>query len=295
MPIGLKLANPELTPFNLPPEVGAQFVAGAGVLFINATAAEAGLVRMESSDAVDPTRLSEIRSYVRHELYHLIQTVCTGYCFIRAQRIKEITLRHMWQSVSRDFRANWLSFLELAAYHLAPRSIRDQLIELARVKILRNMELQLNKNLPHGDYSLAGADAPELFRDLEVMEQEFRRLAPAGFSAWHIVEGAASVAQITNETDAQSVLELDAALTRGLARFDDCYGVAYQITRDLIGPRAAQLFLPSAALALRYERPAQAMLPLLVRLSKAAAPGEETFMARMFGLTLPELPDAGRR
>jgi hypothetical protein len=295
MPIGLTLAVPKLSPVRLPPEVGALFAAGAGVLFINATAAEAGLARTDASNAVDPSQRSEIRSFIRHEKYHLMQTVCTGYCFARAQRIKETTLLHTSRSVSRDFRANWSSYLELAAYHLAPRFVRDQLIEVARVKIFRRMLADLNKNPPRDDHSLAGADIPELFKDLEVMEQEFKRIASSGLSAWHIVEGAASVAQITKETDAKSVAELDAAIIRGLARFNDGYGVAYRTARDRFGSRTAQLFLPAAALALRYERPGEAMLPLLVQLARSSRPGDEAYVARIIGVTLPELPNAGRR
>jgi hypothetical protein len=291
MPIGMTLAIPQLTPFHLPPDIGALFAAGAGVLFINATNAEAGL----GLKAIDPSRRSEISSDIRHETYHLLQTVCTGYCFVRAQKIKEKTLEHAWRSVQRDFRANRWSYLELMAYHLLPRSIGDQFIDVPRVKIFRRMLADVAERAPSNDYSLAGADVPELFEELESIEREFKNAAKSGISAWHIVEGTASVAQILAETASRTAEERDDAIIRGLKRLDIGYSVAYAICRSHFGQRAGELFLPAAALALRYEKPGEAILPLSALLDAGAAPGEETYFARFVGDKLPDLSAAGKR
>jgi hypothetical protein len=148
---------------------------------------------------------------------------------------------------------------------------------------------------PPNDHSLAGADVPELFEDLESIERGFKSAATSGISAWHIVEGTASVAQILAETSASTAGERDDAIIRGLTRLDSGYSIAYAICRSHFGQRAAKLFLPAAALALRYERPGEAILPLSALLGAAAAPGEETYVARFVGDKLPNLSAAGKR
>ena len=168
-------------------------------------------------------------------------------------------------------------------------------MDVPQVKISRRMLADVARRAPPNDYTLAGADVPELFEELESMEREFKSAAISGISAWHIVEGAASVAQILAETSVRTAGERDDAIIQGLTRLDGGYTIAYAICRRHFGQRAAELFLPAAALALRYERPGEAILPLSALIAAAAAPGQETYVARFVGNQLPNLSAAGKR
>jgi hypothetical protein len=281
-----------LTP-RLPPEVRAQFVAGAGVLIVNATMEELNRAGHATTAATQA-----LRSDINHETYHVLQTVCTGYAFIRAQRIKEITVRHLEGSMWRDLRTNFGLYALRFAMRAVPERMRRRLM-LERIEAVAAIAIDWNTygarraRAPANDYSLAGADVPDLFRDLEAVEQALTTAGPSGLSAWHIIEGSAAVFQVAIEATAAGADDLDAAITAALARFDAGYGTTYTFARERCGSRAAQLILPAAALALRYERPGEAF-PVLLDLLRPAAAGAEIEAARELTKRPPRLPTAGR-
>jgi len=288
MPIFSVLFNEQAPVPRLPPEVAAQFAPGANVMILNATRAEFRSM---------PERPVLASNYV-HEGYHLLQTVCTGYAFARAQRIKEVTLRSIRRSLWRDLRRNPGASALIFACNAAPEFLRrrfeiDRIKNVAAVLIQWNTLHAIQMQAPANDHSLAGADVPDLFQDLALIQQELGEAGASGLSAWHIIEGGAAVFQLAYEATQTGADDLDATLTAGLPRFEADYGVAYAFARERCGARAAALFLPAAALALRYERPGEAFPGILEQL-RTCEPGTEIAHARSLAGRRPRMAAAGR-
>ena len=294
MPAARLLLNPELSKFRLPPDVLALFAAGAGVLVINATAEEFGAAHQNAQDQ----EAFALWSVINHETYHLLQTVCTGYCFDWAQKIKQVTLRHVQKAVWRDFRADIGANVLLICCRALPDGLRrrfeiERIENVAQRLIDHNTLIRLAQAKNAGDHSLAGTDLPGLFADLELIRRELHAAGPSRLSAFHVIEGAAAVAQLTLEARALGNADLDPWILKEFSRFGEGYRDAYLEARGECGSRASALFLPAAALALRYQRPGEALLPIC-RILARAQPGEEVGAARNLAASMPALPPAGR-
>ena len=290
----LKALNLGEQPQFLPPDVMAQYEAGFGVLVINTDIAE-----FVAADA-------ELKRVVNHETYHHLQTICTGYGWWRSSRIKTIAVRHINEAERREKKDNigvWrvIGFLNWLSPSVQRKidadRLRNTLMMLIRANWTRRLALQTDPSDP----SLAAAEFPGLFAALDELRQELWRPHADGLADGHVIEGAAvahDVLLTALTIDGPEALfpanaaELDRRIENQANPLGPEYTGLLAAARTRCNGPASLFLLPAAALALHYERPGAAFLPMIDRL-RAGPPDAVAATARSLAAALPALPDAG--
>lgn len=278
----------------LPSDVVAQYEAGFGVLLVNAN-----IAAVIEADAT-------MKRAINHESYHHLQAICTGYGWKRSQRIRSIVVGHINASERQERKDNGGLWRAIRFLGWLPARIQ-RAIDVPRINetlmaaIQSNWRARLAHQTDPNDPSLAAAEYPGLFADLEGVRDDLWRTGTAGLSAGHVMEGSAvahDVLLTALTLDGPGVLQpsngevLDQRIEAEAAPLGPEYSHLLAVARTHCGHPVAPWLLPSAALALQYERPGEAFLPLLDR-QRASPPENALDVARAIAAELPAIPEAG--
>jgi hypothetical protein len=230
-----------------------------------------------------------------HEAYHCFQSFATGYCYARCVRLSRAfgdsvrIAAYMSVAWRVGVAAALDSFFSLVSWPLS-RPAREMLAHARRLRAnAAYVEWVTRRARQHDQPSIWGAIHPALHASLRAADLPFRERGPAGISAQDIVEGSAFLygREVRSTHDRPSTPQVDPTLdesgpyqrliSASLAQNPQCTNRGIRV---------------AAALALRYEVPGEAYLPLLERVCKAA-PTDEAEAARDIAVALPQLPGAG--
>lgn len=286
-PDTVQLNYAQLLP-RLPAEVVAQFEAVSGLMIVNVTGEElvAAGQRLDAPLATD----GQLFAAINHEMYHFFQTVATGYMFDHCSRIWGVVYKHM----SRHSRADladrfWQARQRLLGWLLSPflGAWKDRWLGWAKLNRGRRQLAEMQAAAPAGDHSLVDAMMPELRGELDALRTRLDQANAQGLSPLHLIEGSALFYQY-----ALSYYSSDwrAKLEQEWPTYDDTYRRAFEMAKAAIGERAYDVFLPATALALNYENPQNAFMPLAGLL---AAMEDVAGWTRRIALLPPSLEGAG--
>ena len=252
-------------------EVTGLFEPAFGVLFINVD--DARFDEWRASE--DPIRHdSELAEIFFHEIYHCLQTYATGYCYAYCQRLVDIYLRHVSRGKVRRLA---LMREKLAAIYVDPfarmvefvrspyswaAGTRSHRRHLAAQR--RYVERLGQRGEQHAERSVAGALYPGLHEELRGVRSAAAVRGESGLSAIDVIEGSAFVygrEWVRSVTDARPDLD-DRSLDP-----DGPYRRLVDAANGILDEWASEPVLAAAAIALRYERPGDAFVPVLERIS----------------------------
>jgi len=131
---------------------------------------------------------------------------------------------------------------------------------------------------------------PELYSALDAVRADSKVRGPDGVSAQDVIEASAF---IFGQLAAFGRQGLSDRIHDETLDPDGPYQRAISVADDVCPGRPPDIIGAAAALALRYERPGQAYVPILRRLA-AEPPGDEAGAARRLSSDLPAVPEAGR-
>ena len=217
-------------------------------------------------------------------------------------------IAHFEKAVWRDLKdhADWHIALKLMEWM---PGFERRLLDLPQMERLANMILKvnrrakLNERAPADDPSRAAAALPGLFAALDEVREAMWRSRDGGLADGHVVEGAAvafTAAVTAAAIEGQDVLladggaVLEARFLSAAESLDDDYRALFAAAKAREPRPFAPWLLQAVALAMRYERPGAAVLPLLDRL-RAHPTAAALEVARALGVALPALPGAGER
>jgi len=297
-----ELLKRQLIP-RLPPETLAKFEEVSGLMFLNVTMEE--MLAAGKLSAPDPGSVSgeqrsiapknedwsRIFAAINHETYHYFQLIGTGYQFRHVSKVWRTLMprliAHRWAQGFRD-RANLIRLLVQS--RMLPGWYRKAWIASEKYRRIQNLYARLRASAKPDDPSLFTALLPRLYARLDELDAPRRTRNAQGLSVMDLLEGSAVVYQYAltySNQDWRSLLEND------WSDFDDTYRRAFDFARAVCDRRAYDVILPAVALALRYERPADAY-PWFVRRLTVVPPGEEVAAARALAENPSTLYEAGR-
>ncbi|WP_431283843.1 hypothetical protein ACQW02_03240 [Humitalea sp. 24SJ18S-53] len=277
----------------LPPDIQAQYEAAFGVLVVNGDSA-----------AFTGGATRELIEAINHETYHHLQTVCSGYGLTRAEAIRRAVIDRVNAAAWRDLRDNpvWLAVRTLLGW--APGFLRRR-VDIGRLERVVDVALTNNRAIARasrdtgGDPSLAAAVLPGLFAALDGIRAEMWLPREGGLADGHVVEGAAvafTAAVTAASLEGPEVLldgaRLEAHFVAANALLDADYSALLTAAQTRFDGPVAPWLLPATALAMRYEHPGAAVLPLLDRL-RAEPAADALAAAQALAEELTGLPGAG--
>lgn len=273
------------------PDILGVFEPVSCLIFLNVTEAE--LIAAVSGDGgAETLPLSET---IDHEMCHYFQTFCTGYLYRQYNHIRELylsSLKSYALGVLRgpDFRRFAAGRLRRAARFWMPppeQARRDTIDGFRRqLEMIARFE---RRSAESGERTISGASMPGLHAAIEAVRAESLRKGNNGLSPQDVYEGAAFVMSIVTEHGAQAEDDLRSRLSNP----ENPYERLMDVSQRLAPQRpVCSALLMAAALALRYDHPGEAYLPLLTALL-AESPGHERARAKMMARSLPVIPEAG--
>jgi hypothetical protein len=260
------------------------------LLFLNVTDAEFDAA---IADPADPAT-APLTETLAHETCHYFQTFCTGYLYRQYAQLRKVYASALDARVERRV---WPLIRRFYVYRLRPwllfwwsPSTRRFLMVTGAVKQgqedLRYFE---ERSAEYGERTIAGAAMPGLHAALESVRAESQRRGSSGLSAQDVFEGAAFVMGKLYAHGEQAEDEIRAALSNPESPYERLmhFSLPYAPERRVWFP-----LLMASALALRYDRPGEAYLPILNTLL-ASTPGDERARAKVLASSLPVIPAAG--
>lgn len=258
-------------------------------------------------DLSSPDLPVDLKRAINHETYHHFQTVCTGFAWRRADAVRRIVVARIgdgvWRRLMREVGVGVISDLLRILPGGTRRRIGAPLLERMIGMISAKNELaDLSRRADPNDPSLAAAESPGLFANLDALEADLWAPRTGGLADGHLLEGGAVAHGVMVEAIArcgpgalapENAEALDAEIADRARPLGPQYSTLLDVARLRCAGPASPFLLPAAALALHYELPAAAFLPLLDALR---APGPLGVMARSRELQARplEIPAAGR-
>ena len=260
------------------------------VMFLNVSDADFDTWRSGS------TPDDELTETFCHEAYHCFQVFSTGFCFAHCLRLAEVFRRASFSpAIGRLVLARVSALVSdrvggIAGAVLSPTA-RVMLAEARRLRAMaRHAELITQQAQRSSQASIWGSLNPQLHASMNEVGETLRVRSGDGVSAEDVIEGAAflygrdavamtsgAVAELV-DLEKQTAGPYQRLIAASLHAKPDC---------SSRGVRAA------SALALRYEQPGAAFVPLLCAITEATHDGDEKNAARTIAHALPSLPAAG--
>jgi hypothetical protein len=220
-----------------------------------------------------------------HEAYHCFQVYATGYCYAHCLRLATVfgeRFGKLTPAAARLFGPLVASVVSERAFDAAGRVLttraRAMLSEARRLRSnTRYIERLTERAERYGETSIWGAVYPGLYAALAAAGEALAVHGPDGISARDVIECSAFLYGRDSTFGAG-----DRVIDATLDPEGPYQRLVHAASERCPGSTPVQIRAASA-LALRYERPGAAVLPLLERLGDARA------LAR----DLPSLPDAG--
>jgi hypothetical protein len=271
------------------PDILGVFEPVSCLLFMNVTDAE-----FDTAFASAGTSEPIIETFA-HETCHYFQTFCTGYLYRQYMRIRdiyasELSSRAKIGRVWPDIRRGVSQRLRLASRFWMPPSTRAWFAMMdALGQSLEDLKWFEDRSAEYGELSIAGASMPGLHAAVESARAESQRRGNSGLSAQDVFEGAAFVMGKLTAYGPQAERDFRDQISNPESPYERLMHISqrYAPKRPICSP-----LLMAAALALRYNQPGEAYLPLLQNLL-SSTPDNERAHAKMLARSLPVMPTAG--
>jgi hypothetical protein len=263
------------------------------LLFLNVTDAEFDAA-FSASGSADAASQPLIEAFA-HETCHYFQTFCTGYLYRQYIRIRNIYASELdsrtksaltWPEIRRYAARP----LRRAARFWIPSSTRAWLTTMdALGRGLEDYKWFEERSAEYGEHTIAGVSMPGLHAAVESARAESQRRGNSGLSPQDVFEGAAFVmGKLTTRGD-----QIEDDIRQHLNDAESPYERLMRISQRYAAQRpVCSPLLMAAALALRYDHPGEAYVPLLETLL-SSPPDEERARAKMLAGSLPAIPAAG--
>ena len=271
-----------------------------GIMFLNVDDADFNSMFDTFSDEVQPESTMQLLETFWHEAYHCFQTYTTGYLYDRTARIAAMYFRErlsdytMWLDVRLMWRALASSWLYAASGVLLTVPMRGRVWRKNLAMWLEDGRQAhryrlLAERSPVGTSTVVDGIMPKLRRKLRDVVAESNVRGADGLSATDLVEGSAVLY-------AKELVRGETPTTNGTTEAayegDSEYSQMIGVSKERFGNLPPPTLRAAAALALRYESPGDAYLPLLGKL--ASGPVERVVpAARALGHDMPALSKAG--
>lgn len=260
------------------------------LMFMNVTDAEFDAWRAEESPG-DPVGLT-----FSHEMHHYFQVIATGYMFDRYRQLvlafRDAKTPPRFQlTILRSYvRRKARKALYRVRYFFLPRDDRALLTQTDQFWLTFRDQLDLEKlAADSGQTTMVGLMCPGLSEQIEAVQAPALLRGADGLSAQDVFEGSAVVYALVMEYDHAGA---DQMLRTRALQDDSPYERLPLRALARAGDRSvSQALLAAAALALRFERPGDAVLRILDRLLEAPV-GSEVEAAR--ALDLASITSAGK-
>lgn len=268
----------------------ASFDPVSGVMLVDLPLEEFSRVASTSTDgatfAADEDSTPLLVS-LNHETYHFFQTLCTGYMRQQAQR-KHALVTQAVRSWSEKLNPT-SGIVNRAIYGIVRRiandeSERKRIDDAAFALFLRN---QLASTDSDGGATLVGQTSPDTIRALRSMSDEEAKIGANGLSTLSVIEGGAMTYQYLLSYGRKLGEE---KLLEEWGHLPDDYQLAFAYARAHHPGLYFDLMLPCTALALCYERPAEAFAWFVIKLSTGGDRATIHQRARDLYVPLPRLP-----
>lgn len=274
-----------------PGKIG-QFEPLSGIIVLNMDmAAFTAMFERVRANAITESDRLHIR-VINHESCHFLQTCLSGYMFDRARRLFDVFNAEdktaLLEINALEEQAETLVEQHKEAFADDPDLTR-RFVNTVKITFHTNRQAILSKYARDDDHTLAGALMPEFFEFREALLEEEGRQNADGLSVLGVVEGAAVAYSCVMEGHGQAS---NAEMEAEFDALSPVYSELWRIVKPAAGPRAAELVLPLAAIALCYEKPHHACLGLLPMLLDQPERAHE--LSRALFDDLPDLPAAGQ-
>jgi hypothetical protein len=264
----------------------------SGVLFLNVSDERFDALRRsaDTPEVTDP-RLTEV---FWHEAHHCFQTYTTGYLYEQCLRVVEVLGkeykpfgRHSLPVLLPQLMDSLLGAVSRVATFPLSQTARDMLADARSVRIRsRHIERLSRRSAEEGQPSMIGATNPGLHPAIDAVKAPSLVRGDDGLSAHDVMEGAAFVY-------GRTIVSAHAELVDPGLDPDGPYQRLVMASMAEVGPCPPMRMLAASALALRYEHPGDAFLPVLRALS-VSQDAHEIARARRLAEEHPAIPGAGR-
>jgi tetratricopeptide (TPR) repeat protein len=279
------------------PALNGIFEPVSAVMFLNAENASFQAMIIASSKGNERAQVdTDLLETFWHEAYHCFQTYCTGYLFWQRAQLQET-----WTDIETSPERQ----KHIAKVKEESAGIDRRIKKNSRMP--RDMQIAFEKNYTNlfsyerlqylqdrssgfGQPSVAGAAMPELYSSLETVRAPSKIRGSDGVSAQDVIEASAF---IYGKEIAFGRQGLESRIHDDTLEADGPYQRAIAVADQVCPHHPPEIIRAASALALRYEHPGEAYVPLLRRLS-AESPGDEASTARRLSHSLPAIPAAGR-
>ena len=269
----------------LPPGTLGLFESVSGVLFMNVADADFEKMRQD----VYSSTSNSLLELFHHESYHCFQSYCTGYQFRRMYNL--VGALGSGTSFSKEMRVMLFNVLFYKGIGLIskflPHKEKIKLSTWSELRLCKKLAMQLQQvSKQTGQVILSRAFYPKVYQAILAANEQERKLGTEGISALDVIEGAAVMyarASVLNDEPNSSV-----ELLKILEKHGDTYTRAFQKTVEMCGERASEIFLPATALALRYDCPGDALLPIIKKLL-CCPTGQVVEYSRKLAKDLPDV------
>jgi tetratricopeptide (TPR) repeat protein len=282
--------------------VRAQFEPVSGLIFLNvdfATFCKAG-ANCVLGTATEGEK--ELTSAINHEWYHYFQTIANGYQYQYASEMWR-TIIELKQEARRPIHSADDSDDDSSEDALRmPRSpdFAKEMQEIdphfaERMRGIRGLVKETDqakdweRDPPGSDFSVLSAREPALAQAFDKLWAGTTLPNAEGLSVMHLIEGSAIVYEHAANPSRDG---LEDRLAEVWHVHGDMYRRAYEMTQRACGPRALDIILPAAALALRYTNPANAF-PFFLEWLNSSLLGSEIAEARRIAERPPGIDSAG--
>ncbi len=277
------------------PDVLGVFEPVSCLLFFNVTNAEFDAAISASADAA----AAPLTETLAHEVCHYFQTFCTGYLYRQYIQIRKIYASALdartqsvltWPEIRRRLLPYAAKRLKIwLLFWRSPSTRRWFAIMEAMGQGIEDLRYFEGRSAEYGERTIAGVSMPGLHASIEAARAESQRRENSGLSAQDVFEGAAFVMGKLYAYGDQAEDDIRARLSNPESPYERLMHISqsYAPQRRLGSP-----LLMAAALALRYDRPGEAYLPLLNMLL-SSPPGDERAHAKVMASSLPAIRAAG--
>jgi tetratricopeptide (TPR) repeat protein len=280
----------------LPFDTLAQFEATSGMMILNVdlkTFLQSGSNYAKNTPTPDDI---ELYSTINHETYHYFQTLSSGYQYRYASEMWRLIVEEGNAEVLHERFKRWKEWIKIKGIQLYARvkSVKMSTMDVKRLIGFEALAEEHQKALEwegaaHGDFSLLSANSPSLARGFDHLWTQMTAANAHGLATIDLIEGSAIIFQhlLTHGREG-----LEDRLAEAWEATGETYRRSFEAAQAICGPRALDIVLPAAAIALRYEKPTEAYSEFLTRLN-ATAPGTEISEARAIASNPPRIPPAG--